>query len=145
MSEAAVTVTGFIANELEVRNAGNYRVVDVSVPHTPRKFDKDRNEWVDAGETTWFSATFWEEHADVVLRTVEKGDLVTVSGQPDIEVYVKRDGNPGGKVKISNPQIAKVVRRPKRGEQPARAEPARSEPAVDSWSTPGAMSDETPF
>lgn len=143
MSNANITVTGFVANDLEVRQAGEHRVVEVSVPHTPRRFDKTRNEWVDAGDTTWFQGTFWDEHGDAVLQSLEKGSLVTLAGEAQLEVYSKRDGTPGGKVKITKPEISVVVRRPKRGEQASAASSVTA--ADDAWATPGTYSDETPF
>lgn len=143
MSSAEITVTGFVANELEVRQAGEHTVVEVSVPHTIRRFDKARNEWVDAGDTTWFQATFWNDHATAVLTSLEKGSLVTMTGTAELEVYSKRDGTPGGKVKVTNPEIAVVVRRPRKGEQPAVVnEWASSGPVVDDVTFPDT---ETPF
>jgi single-strand DNA-binding protein len=138
MSKAAITVEAFVANELNIREAGGHRVLDVSLPHTPSKKD-DQGQWVDAGPTTWYQATFWDEHADVVLRTIEKGSLVTVSGFPEIEVYSRTDGTPGGKVLIKYPTLAVVVRRPKQGAS------VETPPAGDDvWSQPGST-DDTPF
>ena len=114
MSKATITVEGFIANELTVRDAGSHRVVDVTVPHTPSKLVDGK--WVNEDDkTVWFEATFWDEHADGVLVSAEKGTLVTLTGSVELEVYAKRNGDPGGKVKITNPTIAVVVRRPKKG------------------------------
>ncbi|WP_193510455.1 single-stranded DNA-binding protein [Cryobacterium sp. BB736] len=144
MSKATITLEGFVANDIEIRNAGTHRVVELSVPHTPSK-KNDAGQWEDTGPTTWFSATFWDEHADAVMDTVQKGSLVHVSGSVELEVYAKRDGTPGGKVKVMFPTVAVVVRRPKRGTtQPAESW-APSEPAADVWSTPGSFNDETPF
>ena len=146
MSKATITIEGFIANELEVRNAGEHRVVDVSVPHTPSKRNES-GEWEDSGPTTWFSATFWNEHADELLSSVEKGSLVILSGMPELETYAKRDGTPGGKVKVMHPVIARVVRRPKRGggasagDSWAASAPADSEASGGVWGG----GDETPF
>lgn len=144
MSSAEITVTGFVANDLEVRQAGEHRVVEVSIPHTPRKFDKARNEWVDAGETTWFQGTFWNDHATAVLTSLEKGSLVTMTGTAELEVYSKRDGTPGGKVKVTNPEIAVVVRRPRKGEtiQPVDAWPEPAPAIVDNVTFPD---DSVPF
>jgi len=114
MSDLSIVVTGFVANELEVRQAGQHRVVEVTVPHTPRKFDKGSSQWVDAGDTVWLVATFWNDHADSVINHIGKGDVVTVSGSLEVESYMKRDGTPGARVKVSNPQIARVVRKPRR-------------------------------
>lgn len=151
MSTATITVEAFVANELEVRQAGDHRVVDVSLPHTPRKFDKSRNEWVDAGDTVWFQATFWDEHVEPILQAVEKGSLVTVTGTPELEAYAKRDGTPGAKIKLAFPTIAVVVRRPRRGEVPAEPWGASSESsggsrvgsAVDEWNAGGSLSDDS--
>lgn len=139
MSNATITVTGSVANDLEVRQAGEHRVVEVSVPHTPRRFDKTRNEWVDSGDTTWFQGTFWNEHGDAVLQSLEKGSLVTLAGEAQLEVYSKRDGTPGGKVKITNPEISVVVRRPKKGEVAAQSWEPTAAPEVAPYD------DGTPF
>ena len=133
MSKATIQVEGFISNELKVREAGSHRVVDVSVPHTPQK--KDGDVWVDAGETTWFTATFWNEHADVVMDTADKGTVVVLSGVPELEVYLRTNGEPGGKVKIQFPTLSVVVRKPKRGQSPVSGVP-QSEQWADSESTP---------
>lgn len=137
MSKATLQVEGFIANDLQVRDAGGHRVVEVSVPHTPSK-KNDAGEWEDSGPTTWFTATFWNEHADELLSSVEKGSLVILSGMPELETYAKRDGTPGAKVKIMHPTIARVVRR--KGRSGAVSEPKPQE----TWA-PSLNEDSTPF
>lgn len=145
MSKAAIAVEGFVSNELEVRSAGTHRVVEVSVPHTPSK--QVDGQWVNEDDkTVWFSATFWDDHADAVLDSVQKGSLVALSGSVELEVYAKRDGLPGGKIKIANPVIARVVRKPKRGESaPAEAwsSATSTDVAQEDWAQPGYV--EVPF
>ena len=152
MSKATLTIEGFVAKELEFRDAGQHRVVEIVVPVTPSK--KVNGEWVEEKDkTVWFEATFWDEHADVLSGLVQKGSLVTMTGGVELEVYMKRDQTPGAKVKLSFPTIAVVVRRPKRGEvRPQQteqwAESAPAEPASggDVWNAPaGGFNDETPF
>lgn len=138
MSKAVVSIEGFVANELQVRNAGDHRVVEVSVPHTPQK--KTEAGWEDSGPTTWFQGSFWDEHVDAVMDAAGKGSLVTLSGFPELEVYKRTNGEPGAKVVVKNPTIAVVVRRPKRGE--ARSAPVEPD---DVWNTPGNYNDSTPF
>lgn len=152
MSKAEITVEGFVANDLEIRDAGSHRVVEVTVAHTPRKLDKDSGQWVDAGDTLWVSAAFWNEHASTVLVSVEKGDLVSLSGSVEVEAFLKRDGQPGAKVKVSSPVLAKVVRRPKSGAVSAGGQIPDSwvsaAPVVDTdggWGMPVSITDETPF
>lgn len=143
MSKAAITIEAFIANELSIREAGGHRVLDVSLPHTPSRKNQQTGAWEDDGPTTWFQATFWDEHADDVLRTVQKSSLVTVTGYPEIEVYRKNDGEPGGKVLIKFPTIAAVIRKPKAGSASSSVPPNAGQD--DIWNTPGTFNDETPF
>ena len=149
MSKLAISIEGFIANELKVREVTGHRVVDVSVPHTPSKKNA-AGEWEDTGPTEWFRATFWDEHADAVLDSVEKSSLVTITGGLKTSTYEKTAGGTAVQLEILYPVLAKVVRRPARGsssrgaaEQWAASTPAAA--AGDVWNTPGSYNDETPF
>jgi single-strand DNA-binding protein len=153
MARATLTIEGFVATELQERAAGTHRVVDVSVAVTPsRKVD---GQWVeDKDKTVWYQATFWDDHVDAVLATVSKSSLVTITGTPKLEVYLKKDQTPGAKITFEFPQIATIIRKPKRGEvQPqqgndepwAATPPAANTGGGDVWNTPGNFSDETPF
>lgn len=138
MTKADITVEGFISNELGIREAGSHRILDVTVPHNPQKLVDGK--WVDDGDTVWFQASFWNDHGDAVLRAVEKGSLVALSGSVKLEVFKRTNGDAGGRVIVSNPTIAVVVRRPKKGQ----AVPV-VETTTDVWNTPGNYNDETPF
>ena len=148
MSKLAISIEGFIANELKIREVTGHRVVDVSVPHTPSKKNA-AGEWEDTGATEWFRATFWDEHADAVLDSVQKGSLVTLSGGLKSGTYEKTSGGTAVQLEVVFPVLAAVVRRPARGsssrgaaEQWAATPPAD---AGDTWNTAGSYNDETPF
>jgi single-stranded DNA-binding protein len=149
MSKAALAIEGFVSNDLEVRTAGTHRVVDVSVPHTPSK--QVDGQWVNEDDkTVWFTATFWDAHADAVLDTVQKGSLVALTGSVELEVYAKRDGLPGGKINVTNPVIAVVVRKPKRGaaapiEHPWAVPESHVDQDDDAQPASPIYSDEVPF
>ena len=147
MAKATLTIEGFIATEMKVREVTGHRIVDVTVPVTPQKKNQ-QGVWEDSGDTVWFKAAFWDEHGDAVLGSVEKGSLVTLTGTPKLDLYLK-EGAAAGSISLDFPTIAKVVRRPKRGGstegQWAPSTPAPADPAGDSWNTPPAQSDETPF
>lgn len=132
MSRATITIETIVANDLEIRTAGDHRVLDVSLPHQATKRN-DEGGYDKVGPTTWFQATFWDEHADAMLRTIEKNTLVHVTGYPEVETYPKRDGTPGAKVLIKFPILSVVVRRPKRAD-------TSPPPADEPWAvtTPGA-------
>ncbi|KPG86500.1 single-stranded DNA-binding protein [Frigoribacterium sp. RIT-PI-h] len=98
MSKATITVEGLVTKDPEMRQAAGKNVVSVDLAHTPRK--KEGNEWVDAGETIWFQASFWDREAQPIMDSVRKGTLVTVTGQPELNLYQKQDGTPGVSVRI---------------------------------------------
>ena len=147
MSEATITIEGFVAVEVTPREAGSHRVAEVVVAHTPRKKD-DRGNWVDDGDATWYKATFWDEHADAVLDRVSKGDLVQLSGGLKASTYAKKDGTTAVSLELVWPTIAVVVRKPKRGESGATSNNrTQSAAEQDMWATeaPAAFPDSTPF
>lgn len=92
MSKHTITIEGFVAKDPESSAAGSHTKTTVTIPVTPRK--KQGNEWVDDDEKTiWWEAEFWDEHGDVIQHTVRKGDLVTVTGSPEIRPYTTKDGS----------------------------------------------------
>lgn len=144
MSKLAISIEGFIANDLKMREVTGHRVVDVSVPFTPSKKNQ-AGEWEDAGATEWFRATFWDEHADAVLDTVQKGSLVTLTGGLKTGTYEKTSGGVAVQLEVVFPVLAVVVRRPKRGAAPVADSWAASTPAAEPWNAPDTFNDPTPF
>jgi single-stranded DNA-binding protein len=153
MSKATITVEGFVSKDPELRTANGKPVIAVDIPHTPRK--KDGDQWVDAGETIWFQAGFWERDAQSIADTVRKGTLVTVTGFPELNVYTRQDGTPGVNVRIKGGTLGIIPRQPQRGEgasNTAPASPSPTEPwnapqagAQNAWSTAPISDEETPF
>lgn len=138
MSKATITVEGMVSKDPELRTAAGKSVVTVDVPHTPRKKDGDR--WIDAGDTIWFQAAFWEQDAEAIAATVRKGTIVTVTGFPELNVYKRQDGTPGVTVRIKGGTLGVI---PKQAQQSA---PAAVQQPNNAWSTPGSQfDDESPF
>lgn len=95
MSKATTTIEGFVSKDPETKDVNGHRVVEVTVPHTPRRQNKQTREWEDAGDTQWWVASFWDQDGDAILASVRKGSLVTVTGQPEPRAYSKNDGTAG--------------------------------------------------
>lgn len=151
MSKATITVEGFVTKDPEMRQAAGKNVIAVDIAHTPRK--KEGNEWVDAGDTLWFQASFWDREAQPIMDAVRKGTLVTVTGQPELNVYQKQDGTPGVSVRIKFGTLG-IIPRAAGNASPNTSTPAaysspqggvQGQSAVpDSWAQPS-FADETPF
>lgn len=146
MSKATTTIEGFVSKDPETKDANGQRVVEVTVPHTPRKLNKQTNQYEDAGDTQWWVASFWGEAGDAILANVRKSDLVTVTGQPSPRAYVKGDGSAAVALELKFPTLG-VIPRGRRQAAPAdtwaAAQPSQT--AADAWAAPGAYGDDTPF
>jgi len=143
MSKATTTIEGFVANELEVKDVKGHRVVKVTVPHTPRRLNKQTNQWEDAGETAWFTASFWDEQADMILSGVTKRDLVTITGQPSPRGYQKQDGSIAVETELRFATLGVIPRAASNGGGQSR--PQQQQVSDEPWSTPGSFGDDTPF
>lgn len=93
MTSANITIQGFLGAAPEVRyTSDGLAVANLSIAHTPRKYDPESGEWVDAGPTLWVVASVWGAVAEAVADTSQKGDLVAVSGQLALDEWTDSDG-----------------------------------------------------
>lgn len=95
-----VTVRGFVGND--VRHVTTEKGLPIStfrVGSTPRRFDRERGEWVD-GETNWFTVNCFRALAQNVHSTLSKGDPVVVSGRLRIRQWEKDSGARGTAVEV---------------------------------------------
>jgi single-stranded DNA-binding protein len=143
MSKSSTTIEGWIANELQVRDAQGHRVVDVSVPITPQRQVDGR--WEDSGETVWYRSSFWDEHADAILDLVNKGSLVTIVGTVKVETWTKGDRS-GVNIRLTHPVLSVVAARPaKNAVAPRETVPDTSNWPASPVSESDPWADETPF
>ncbi|WP_341945671.1 single-stranded DNA-binding protein [Microbacterium sp. LWH11-1.2] len=140
MSKATTTIEGFVAKDPELGNHQGKAVTNVSIPHTPRRLNKQTNQWEDAGATLWVQASFWEADAEAIVAAVRKGTLVTVTGQPELRVFQKTDGTTDAALSIRFGTLGVIPR----AEQPS-AQSAPAPAQSDAWTTPGSFGDDTPF
>lgn len=139
MSKANFWIEGF-ASEPKPRTAQNgRRMLDVSVAHTPRRFNKQSNQWEDVtdqgGEkiTLWARATFFDEKADAVFAAVSKGTLVRMEGEPRLSVR-EHEGKTYTNLELQFADIAVVVQKPAQSTQGGYG--GGSGAGVGEWSQP---------
>lgn len=131
MSKATTTIEGFVAKDPELGNHQGKAVTNVSVAHTPRRLNKQTNQWEDAGATLWVQASFWEAEAEAIVAEVRKGTLVTITGQPEIRVYQKNDGTTDASLSLKFGTLGVIPR----AQQPAQSAPAQTPTSTDTWAT----------
>lgn len=79
--ETIVTVVGNLTADPELRYSQNgIAVANFTIASTPRKFDRQKNEWVDQ-EALFLRASVWREFAEHVSQTLDKGSRVIAQGR----------------------------------------------------------------
>jgi single-strand DNA-binding protein len=109
------TITGNVGkvNELRATRAGK-QMLSFSVASTYKKEGQE-------GQTTWVDVLCFDEQADTVSQTLQKGDRVVVTGRLALETYEKKDGTQGTSLRLVADEVGKSLRWPGKGRQPAMA------------------------
>ena len=78
--ETIITVTGNLTSDPELRFTQNgAAVANFTIASTPRKFDRQSNEFKDE-ETLFLRASVWREQAENVAESLTKGARVVAQG-----------------------------------------------------------------
>lgn len=139
--EAKMKIAGYLSRDPELRyTPQGDEVLGLDVPFTPRRFDKQSNQYVDAGDTLWVRATLWREEAELYAPKLAKGTAVIIEGMPMLRPW-ESNGKHGVNLELRFAQVSIVPTAPRRDGQQAPP------PAEEAWATPGAWTpmDDTPF
>lgn len=131
---STITVEGFLAQDVEVRQTNAGAVAEVTVPHTRRKKNQQTQQWEDAGATTWFKAAFWKD--DIArVQGLKKGTPVILMGElGEVRAYVKSDNTAGANVTLLFASIGVAPAKQSQGQA--------SQPSGDVWGAPGGYNDD---
>lgn len=116
MSTASIQLEGYVAQTPELKfSQGGDAFLNVTVPHTPRRKNRDTGEWEDAGDTLWVRFTLWREDAHRYADLLTKGTHVTVTGEPELRKWENGDKH-GADLQIKFPRVSIIP--PKGSERP---------------------------
>lgn len=91
-----LTITGRLARDPELKRAGQATVCNFCVASSPRRWDKQRGEWVD-GTTLWLECQAWDRGKRTLATNVagglRKGQPVIATGTLTENDWTDRDGN----------------------------------------------------
>ncbi|MGQ7785951.1 single-stranded DNA-binding protein [Nesterenkonia sp. PF2B19] len=95
-----ITVRGFIGNDIRhITTDKGLPISTFRLASTPRRYDRERGEWVD-GETNWYTVTSFRALAQNVHSTLAKGDPVLVTGRLKVRQWSNDTGQRGTSVEI---------------------------------------------
>ncbi|MFE3796953.1 single-stranded DNA-binding protein [Nocardia tengchongensis] len=119
-STVSITITGHLADEPEPRTTTTGKLVtNFTVIANDRVFDRQQNQWVDAGKTVMRVAC-WGDLAQETADSLVKGCRVTVSGHRLVpDAYIGKDSKPHAALQLTADtvaidlkyQFAKITRR----------------------------------
>ena len=98
---ATIVLTGRLAADPESRstNSGT-TVVEMRIPND--------SGWGEHKLTTWWRVVIFGKRAEVAAQYLRKGSWVTVTGEPMVEEYERRDGGKGFSPKVKGSDWAFV-------------------------------------
>lgn len=156
-NDTTITVIGNLTADPELRfTQSGVAVASFTIASTPRKFNRQTNEWEDE-EALFLRCSIWRDAAENVSESLEKGARVIAQGRLKQRSFTDREGNqrtsieldvdevgPSTKYAVAKPQ--KVDRRqqgggfgggapqgnvpgyPQQGQQPQRGNPWGGQP-----------------
>ena len=91
---ALLTLDGNITADPELRyTQAGVPVSTFNVATTPRRLNRDTQQWEDAGATLFLRVNVWREQAEHVAATLRKGNAVQVIGRLVSRPWQDKDGN----------------------------------------------------
>lgn len=135
-----ITITGQLGKDPELRfTPSGSAVLNGTVADTPRRFNRETQQWEDAGDTLWLNWSIFGADAEHLAELLTKGSKVTIVGRVKARTYQTRDGEQRTVNEISADSIA--AHAPKQGG--GYSKPQESRGGDDPWQKP--HTDKAPF
>ena len=92
-NDTPISIIGNLTADPELRfTQSGVAVASFTIAATPRRFDKQTNDWVD-GEALFRRCSIWRDAAENVAESLEKGSRVIASGNLKQRSFTDREGN----------------------------------------------------
>lgn len=157
-----ITIVGNCVADPELRfTPSGAAVANFRVASTPRRFNRERNQWED-GEALFLTCNVWRQAAENVAESLSKGMRVIVTGRLRQRTFQTREGESRTVFEIEVDEVgpsltfasAQVNRNPREGGASPRPQQQQSAPRSDNndpWNSAppaggfGGGDDEPPF
>ena len=141
-----VTIEGTLVADPELRYSPSGTAVgSFRLATNGRKFDKDKNEWVDY-KVLFMKVTCFKQLAENAVESLRKGDLAVVIGKINTDEWEDADRNKRSAVQLVADSVAASLqfRTVTHGEGRATRSTGSVDRTDDPWAS-GAPADEPPF
>lgn len=141
--ETPIDLIGNLTGDPELRFTRDGKgVATFTVASTPRRWDRQSNEWVD-GDALFLRCSVWDKQAEHVVESLKKGDRVMVSGVLVQRTYEK-DGTKHTVYEVQAQEVGASLRwRSFVHQSSGRSRAAAATTGVDA--DPWATTEEPPF
>lgn len=132
---ASVQIDGNLTADPELRFTENgIPVSTFNVAHTPRRLNRQTNEFEDAGETLFLRVNVWRAQAENIAASLHKGDAVQVIGRLVQRNWTDKDtGKNRSTIECEAEIVSADLRRQRiQSVQRIKSGPA-PEPQADAW------------
>ena len=91
---AYITITARLARDPELRETPNGKsICELTLPNDTGFGDNKL--------TTWWRASIWGKRGENAAKYLRKGSWVTVTGEPSLRKYSKKDGTEGSSLEVN--------------------------------------------
>jgi len=154
--ETQITIVGNAVEDPALRfTPTGQAVANFRIASTPRRFDKQANEWKD-GESLFLTVNVWRQQAENVAESLQRGMRVVVQGRLKQRSYETKEGDKRTVYEIEADEVApslrnataKVNKTQRSGASQGYSGGGSNSTADDPWATGGAsggFSDDPPF
>ena len=160
-NDTIITVTGNLTSDPELRFTPNgAAVANFTIASTPRKFDRQSNEFKD-GETLFMRCSVWREAAENVAESLQRGTRVVAQGRLESRSYETKEGEKRTVMELAVDEVGPSLKKatavvtknqPKNGggnyQQQSQSwgqEHAPTQPQSDPWASSDNVPSEPPF
>lgn len=117
-NDTVITVIGNLTADPELRfTQSGVAVASFTIASTPRKFNRQTNEWEDE-EAMFLRCSIWRDAAENVSESLEKGSRVIAQGRLKQRSFTDRDGNQRTSIELDvdevGPSMKYAVARPQK-------------------------------
>ena len=115
---AFTTATGNLGQEPEIKySQGGTAYLNLSLAVTPRRFNKQSQQWENRGDDAWLRATFFNDDAERYAEVLHKGSKVTISGTLVRNTFNRTDGTVGESWELDGARFLGIVPKPQNASQ----------------------------